>query len=132
VPELSRRAEGAPNTFVFEVRPSEEATHIVVFFVEQEGSALNTPSLTRIRNRRDLFPDGLLHLRTTGGNYAQQVVKSLTDADAVVDGKGNRRVIIEINDADNTTCRVWACTLTADGIPSALGGAWTVYMEATV
>jgi hypothetical protein len=103
-----------------------------VFFAEQEGSALNTPSLTRIRNRRDLFPDGLLHLRTTGGNYAQQVVKSLTNADVVADANGNRRVMIEINHADHTTLRVWACTLTADGIPSALGGAWTLHLAETV
>jgi hypothetical protein len=132
VPELRRRAEGATNTFAFEVRPSEDATHVVVFFAEQEGSALNTPSLTRIRNRRDLFPDGLLHLRTTGGNYAQQVVKSLTNADVVADANGNRRVMIEINHADHTTLRVWACTLTADGIPSALGGAWTLHLAETV
>lgn len=131
VPDLRMRS-GVPNTFVFEVRPSEDATHIVVFFAEQEGSLLDKPSLTRLRNRRDLFPDGLLHLRTAEGNYAQQVVKSLTDADVVVDGKGARRVMIEINDTGDITCRVWACTLTADGIPSALGGGWTVHLAATV
>src|SRR5690606_23168209 len=56
VPDLRARSGGSSNTFVFEVRPSEDATHIVVFFAEQEGGPFNKPSLTRIRNRRDLFP----------------------------------------------------------------------------
>src|SRR5690606_26059875 len=132
VPDHRASSGGSSNTLVCEVRPSEDATHIVVGFAEQVGRPLHKPSLTRILNRRDLFPDGLLHLRTAEGDYAQQVVKSLTDADVVVDGNGTRSVTIEFNDTGNTICQVWACTLTADGIPSALGGGWTVHLAATV
>jgi hypothetical protein len=133
VPELiGRSSAGSSNTLMLEVRPSDVATHVVVFYDDQPGMSLKSASLTRVRNRRDLFPHGILHLRTAENRYAKQVVKPLDEGDVVVDDRGNRKIVVQLPDLDVHVITTWACTLTSDGIPSAPGGAWTVHLPQTV
>jgi hypothetical protein len=51
----------------------------------------------------------------------------LSDPAVVTDADGTRHVKVEVPVADGGRTRLWLATLTADGIPSAVAGPYTLH-----
>ena len=87
-------------------------------------------SLLRIANRPDLYPDKLLRFRTPAGDFAQQFIKDLSESDVTEDEHGAKTVSFELDEDPGSSWRVWACTLTRDGIPCESAGPWRLLVPA--
>ncbi len=115
-----------------------EVTHVLAFSqpVSAAGGPVEAAELLRVPNRADLYPSpsdpsgsGLtgLWLRAPDGALLDpSLVKSLADADVTVGADGTRRLSLSLSGSPGGRVRVWSCTLTRDGIPSLLGGPWSI------
>ncbi|MGE0398273.1 MAG: hypothetical protein AB7T06_16335 [Kofleriaceae bacterium] len=76
--------------------------------------------LIRIPNRRDLYPDDGVRLRTTGGDVLSPIAVDV--AGAVPDGQGMITAQLVEAIGFGRTAQVWCTTMTRDGVPSAVSG----------
>ena len=122
---LPQRAAAQPNDPASRQRiriPSDpRLTHLLVFQNPVIDGPAGEARLLRVPNRADLAPGAAIRLRLTDGSLIEPRIEPLgplTDAEGW------------IKSADATGApgkvAIWACTLTADGIPSAPGGPWRV------
>jgi hypothetical protein len=129
VPELSPRKKNTPLGLIqFRIAPDENITHVVFFYAESTDTAAGPAprgSLLRIANRPDLYPDKLLRFRTPAGDFAQQFIKDLGESD-VIDEDGVKIVSFKPEEDPGSSWRIWACTLTRDGIPCEPAGPWSL------
>jgi hypothetical protein len=130
VPELLPRNKNTPPGLIqLSIAADENVTHVVVFYDEaltRTRGPLAKGSLLRISNRPDLYPDRLLHFRTPKGNFAQQFLKDLSDSDVAEAENGLKTVSFSLNEAQGSSWRIWACTLTRYGIASEPAGPWRI------
>lgn len=128
VPELIPRKKNTPPGLIqLRIAPDENITHVVFFYAEASSDAAGPPSrgsLLRIANRPDLYPDNLLRFRTPAGDFAQQFIKDLSESDVTEDEHGTKTVSFELEEDPGSSWRIWACTLTRDGIPCEPAGPW--------
>ena len=115
-----------------------ELTHVLAFSqpVSNGSGPVEAAELLRVPNRADLYPSpsdpsgsGLagLWLRAPDGAVLDpSLVKSLADADVTMGSDGTRRLSLTFSGSSGGRVRVWSCTLTRDGIPSLLGGPWSL------
>jgi hypothetical protein len=133
VPELiARKAGTALGSVPLRIARDESVTHAVVFYDEaSSGGSGPQPkgSLLRTTNRPDLYPEKLLRFRTPAGNFARSIVKDLGDPD-VTEEEGAMIVSIPLEENPGKAWRVWACTLTRDGIPCEPAGPWRILAPA--
>lgn len=126
VPELIPfNKNNPPGIFLVKVVADVDITHVVLFYATPGTSARGPAvpgSLLRIANRPDLYPDRILRFRTPEGDFARQIIQGLTDADIETDDNDVKTLTFTIEEDPGTTWRVWACTLTHDGIPSEVAG----------
>lgn len=124
----SNRTPGILQLFI----PNDEAvTHHLCFreeIVVDAGGPLPESALLRIANRPDLFPDRMIRLRTPSGGFIEPLVTDLSGPEVIEATDRHKIVEIAIEEAPGTTWRVWACSLTRDGIPSKLAGPWRIAM----
>lgn len=129
VPELvPRRKSTPPATIQVRIVPDASITHVLFFYATAGNGSIGPVSrgfLLRIANRPDLFPDRILRFRTPESEFAQQFVKDLTDSDITEDENGVKTVSFTI-DEDPGSWRIWACTLTRDGVACEPAGPWRV------
>jgi hypothetical protein len=114
-----------PGIIKVKVEADVDSTHVVLFYAPPGTSTRGpvTPgSLLRIANRPDLYPERILRFRTSEGDYAHQIIKNLNDADIETDDNDVKTVTFTLEEDPGTVWRVWACTLTKDGIPSDAAG----------
>jgi hypothetical protein len=128
VPELvPRKKSDPPGLIQMRIVPDENSTHVVIFYAEGSSQTAGPPtrgSLLRIANRPDLYPDKLLRFRTGEGAFAQQSIKDLADSDVTEDENGVKTVSFQLEEDPGSSWRIWACTLTRDGIPCEPAGPW--------
>lgn len=134
VPELIPRKKNTPPGLIqLRIAPDKNITHVVVFYAEAGNGAAGPPprgSLLRIANRPDLYPDKLLRFRTPAGDFAQQFIKDLSESDVTEDEHGAKTVSFELDEDPGSSWRIWACTLTSDGIPCESAGPWRLLVPA--
>jgi hypothetical protein len=125
-----RETGDAPETLRVQVGPDPSVSHLLTF--NQVVSNGNEPpgeaTVLRVPNRPDLYPNDGIRLRTVDGTLLAPTVKPLSDADVVVDADGFRHINLNFSAGPGERVRVWACTLTRDGVPSVLGGPWGLAM----
>jgi hypothetical protein len=128
VPEFIPREKNTPPGLIqLRIAPDENITHVVVFYAEASSGTAGPPSsgsLLRIANRPDLYPDKLLRFRTPAGDFARQFINDLSGSDVTEDEHGAKTVSFELEEAPGSSWRIWACTLTGDGIPCSPAGPW--------
>jgi hypothetical protein len=128
VPELVPREKSTPPGLIqLRIVPDENTTHVVIFYAEassRTAGPLSRGSLLRIANHPDLYPDKLLRFRTPEGEFAHQLIKDLMDNDVTEDENGIKTVSFQLEENPGSSWRIWACTLTRDGIPCEPAGAW--------
>jgi hypothetical protein len=110
-----------------------ELTHLLTFSQETAvgvngGGPVEDASILRTPNRPDLYPLNGLWLRAPDGSLLRPEVKALSDPDVTTDAEAMRRVTLDLPGDPGQRLRVWACTLTRDGIPSLPAGPWTLAM----
>jgi hypothetical protein len=113
------------------VPADDTVTHLLAFAQEtvpgaNGGRPVEEAALLRIPNRPDLYPAGGLWLRAPDGALLTPVVKALSDADVVTGVDGARQAALDFSADPGQRLRVWAYTLTRDGIPSLPAGPWTL------
>lgn len=120
----------APGTLRLRIAPEPELTHVLVFSqVASPGSGpVGEADLLRVPNAVDLYPNRGIRFRAPDGTLLVPQVKALTDADFTLDDEGFRRVSLSFSAGAGERVRIWACTLTRDGIASLLGGPWSLAM----
>ena len=106
-----------------------DLSHLLLFATTLPFSTpigdLSGAELLRTPNRRDLYPQNGIRLRTPGGALLPPVVKSLSDPDVGHDGAGNLTAAINIPATFGTWVVLWAFTLSKDGIPSRMAEPFT-------
>ena len=79
--------------------------------------------LIRSPNRRDLYPNGGLRLRTSNGSIlSPAVVKDLGDTDVVTEQDGTRVATLTMSASHGAWVTVWCYALTRDGFASFVCG----------
>lgn len=116
-----RVERGGPRA-VLRIAGGSEVTHVAVFSrpLESRSSARETAQILRVRSGR-AAPEDLARLRLRDGTLLTPSMKSLSDADVVVDGPFR---IVTIDVPAGQSVRLWACAVTRDGVMSPLGGPW--------
>jgi hypothetical protein len=117
------------------VRVDADATlsHLLLFHAPSVGPGpVASSEISRVPNRPDLLPTGGLWLRAPDGELLAPAAIALDGPDAVVDADGSREVTLTVPGGPGERTRVWLATLTADGIPSAVAGPYTVLEPAGV
>ncbi len=120
-----------PGTVQLRLPVDGDVGHILSFYEDvgtTNSDSRDEGALLRVDNSPNLYPDRIVKLRSPSGNIINATTKDLTDQDVIVDGDGDQIVLITINEAPGTEWRLWACSLTYDGIPSALSGPWRIAM----
>lgn len=120
-----------PGTLRLRIAPELELTHVLSFsqVVTKGSGPVGEAKLLRVPNRPDLYAKGKgILLQLPEGVLLKPQVKSLCDIDIILDNEGFRRMILKFSDGPGKRVRVWVCTLTRDGIPSLLGGPWSLVM----
>ena len=80
--------------------------------------------ILRVPNAHHLYPNHGILLKLPDGLLLTPHVKVLSDTDGTTDTEGFRHVLVTLSAEPGERIRVWACTLTRDGIPSLLAGPW--------
>ena len=129
-PDLLTFAPGDPPGRIRLRLPADAAlTHLLAFSQHVEpgdGRPVQQALILRTPNRPDLYPDGGIWLRTPDGALLAPRVKALADADVIVDTDGLSRLALDFTADAGQLLRVWACSLTRDGVPSVIAGPWTL------
>jgi hypothetical protein len=136
-PEKASAAAGDPSgTLRLRVIHDPEVTHLLSFS-QGASRALGPPEeaqVLRIPNSETLYSSGAgILLRAPDGSILTPTSKALTDADVTADPSAPetfRCVKLGISGAAGARVRVWACTLTLDGVPSVPAGPWAVELPA--
>ena len=122
-----------PGEMRFRTPAELDLTHLLCFYEQinpdQSEAFNNGGGLVRIANRPDLYPDRVVRLRSPEGAFATSILRPLDEPEQ---GQGlNDGIItdIKIEEQAGTRWRVWACSLTRDGVPSELAGPWQISME---
>ena len=125
-----QESSDAPGTLRLRIAPEPELTHLLAFsqVVTSDGGPVGEAEVLRVPNRPDLYPNNGIRLRAPDGTLLTPQVKALSDADVTMDADGFRRVTLSFSADPGERVRVWACTLTRDGIPSLPGGPWSLAM----
>lgn len=96
--------------------------HLLVFEYQPPANLRgDVVSLVRVPNRPDLYPSGAIRLRHADGTLTEP--RAVTLAFASSDPR-TAEAVTTIDGQPGATVAVWACSLTVDGIPSALAGPW--------
>ena len=134
--ELPAESGDAAGTLRLRIIHDPDVTHLVTFSQAAE-KALGPPEeaqVLRIPNAGTLYANGGgVLLRAPDGAVLTATAKSLSDADVITDQAdppGFLRVKLEITGSPGSRIRVWACTLTRDGVPSLPAGPWGAEMPA--
>ena len=69
-------------------------------------------------------------VKNTQLNFAQQFIKDLSESDVTEDEQGAKTVSFELDEDPGSSWRIWACTLTRDGIPCESAGPWRLLVPA--
>ena len=134
VPERDTFAAGdPPGRLRLRVVPDGALTHLLTFSQETESGGngsgpVEDAYILRTPNRSDLYPEHGLWLRAPDGALLAPQVKALDEADVTLGADDLRRVALDFAAAPGRRVRVWACSLTRDGIPSLPAGPWTLAM----
>jgi hypothetical protein len=122
--ELTADAAGAHLTVRAPGDPA--VTHVLLFTIVTPPGAAVSPAagaeLLRLPNRKDLYPAQGFRLRAPDGMLLAPRVKSLGDADVVVDASGCRTAVLTVAAAPRSWVQCWCFALSRDGIPSAMTG----------
>jgi hypothetical protein len=124
-------AGSAPASLGLRLANDSESPFILVFSQSPviRESAVEETDVMRVPNRPDLYRNGHgVLLRAPNGSLLNPLVKSLNDPDVLLDPEGFQNVVLTFPVAAGERVRVWACTMTRDGVPSLLGGPWSVAM----
>lgn len=129
-PERNLNIGDAPGIFNLRVAPDIELTHVLIFKTVIAGSSDSAGEavIMRIPNRPDLYPDRCVFLRLPNGSILTPQIKALSDSDVIIGDDGFRHITLNFNAGAGERIRIWTCTLTRDGIPSAIGGPWSLAM----
>ena len=131
VPELTPRKKNTPlGSIQLRIAADENITHVVFFYAETSNGSAGPAargSLLRVANRPDLYPDKLLRFRAPAGDFAHQFIKDLGESD-VIEEDGVKIVSFQLEEDPGSSWRIWACTLTRDGIPCEPAGPWSLLM----
>jgi hypothetical protein len=131
--KLSSESNDGVATISLLVAPEHELTHLLSFSQPVASRAVAGPlaeaELLRIPNAHNLYPDHGILLRAPDGTLLTPNVKALADDDVTIDENGFRHVAINFTANAGDRVRVWTCTLTRDGIPSVIGGPWSLAMH---
>jgi hypothetical protein len=105
--------------------PRDDRLQSVLIFeiVLTATTELDRAQIIRLPNRADLAPGGAVRLRTPDGSAATPKV---VDVQLAPD-PALMLATASLTPAPGGRSAVWACSLTADGIPSALAGPWVVH-----
>jgi hypothetical protein len=130
IPErIPLHGNAQPGTIRLRIAPDEAVMYLVIFYAPAV-SATKGPaaggSLLRIANRPDLYPDKILRFRSPQGDFAQQFVKDLNEPDIETDENGVKTVEFTLEEDEGSEWRLWACTLTHDGIACEPAGPWRI------
>lgn len=126
-PERSHLVSGdPPGTIRLRITPGKELTHVLIFSeAGTKASSIHVGAeLLRVSNAHHLYPNHGIRLKLSDGSLLSPYVKSLSDVDVTTDAEEFRHVQMTFNAEPGKRIRVWACTLTRDGIPSLLAGPW--------
>lgn len=125
-----------PGTIRIFVVPGDELTHLLVFkqTATESIGPLEEAHLLRILNAPGLStnrlpPDKTVLLRLPDESLLQPtIVKPLSDPDVIIDNNnGYRQINLNFGqEPAGSRIRIWACTFSRDGMPSLLGGPWSL------
>jgi hypothetical protein len=131
IPEkLPTNSSDPPGALTLKIAADPELTHVLTFsqMVQTQSVPVNEAELLRVPNRPDLYSKGHgIRIRAPNGALLIPQLKKLTDPDITLD-QGFNKVSLKFTAGSGERVRVWACSLTRDGIPSALGGPWSFAM----
>lgn len=124
-PRRGPRADGdVPEMLRMTVTKDPRLEHLLVFeYQPTPGAAADVVSLVRVPNRPDLYPAGAVRLRH--GDGALTTARAASLAPSPVDGRVLEATTM-LERRPGATVAVWACSVTVDGIPSALAGPWFI------
>jgi hypothetical protein len=124
-----REPADPPELLRLRVAPDPTVTHVLTFHqVTPNGTPPGGEAvITRVPNLPGVYPAGI-GARTANGTLLTPEAKALADADVEVDADGFRTVRVPVSAGPSERVLVWACSLTRDGVPSALAGPFGVVM----
>ena len=111
-----------PGRIRLHVAPEADIGSIVTFVDTAPTTAADPAAIIRVPNRTDLLVADSIRLRTDAGALLAPRESPLPPPDA----DGWRTVIVTEPGNDGDVKRLWAATLSVDGVPSALAGPWTL------
>ena len=111
-----------PGRIRLHVAPESDIGSVVTFVDAAPPTAADAAAIIRVPNRSDLPVADSIRLRTDGGAVLAPREAQLPPPDA----DGWRTVIVTETGNDGDVKRLWAATLSIDGVPSALAGPWTL------
>jgi hypothetical protein len=122
----------APGTLRLRIAPEPELTCVLAFsqVSPNDGGPVRGADLLRVPNAPDLYPNRGIRLRAPDGTILVPQIKLLADPDVTTDAAGFRHLSLSFSGGAGQRVRVWACTLTRDGISSLLGGPWSLALPA--
>ncbi len=129
--KLPGHSDDPPGSLRLRVAADLELTHVLTFsqLAQPKYGPAGAAALLRVPNRPDLYPKGDgIRLRAPDGTLLTPQVKKLDEPDVTLDPEGLRNLPLTFAAGPGDRIRIWACTLTRDGIPSLLGGPWSVAM----
>jgi hypothetical protein len=130
-PVLVRRVPTDPPELMrLRVGPDPFVMHLLTFHQVMPNGArpAGEGTIVRIPNLADPNPAAGIRLRAPDGTLLPPQVKSLADADVIVDADGFRDVQLTFTAAPSERVQVWACAVSRDGVPSLTGGPWGLAM----
>jgi hypothetical protein len=130
-PVLVRRLPTDPPELLrLRVGPDPFVMHLLTFRqVMSNGTRpAGEGTIVRIPNLADTNPAAGIRLRAPNGALLLPQVKSLADADVIVDADGFRNVQLTFSAGPSERVQVWACAASRDGVPSLTGGPWGLAM----
>ena len=110
-----------PGRIRLHVAPESDIGSIVTF-VDAAPTTADAAAIIRVPNRTDLPLADSVRLRTDAGAVLAPRESPLPPPDA----DGWRTVIVTEPGNDGDVKRLWAATMSRDGVPSALAGPWTL------
>jgi hypothetical protein len=119
---LPAAAGDPPGRIRLHVAPEADIGSVLTFVDGAPTGAADSAAIIRVPNRTDLPIADSIRLRTDAG----AVLAPRESALPPPDNDGWRSVVVTEPGNDGDVKRVWAATLSIDGVPSAIAGPWTL------
>jgi len=129
IPELIETQSNDSQALIkLKIPPDPNLSHLLLFneVASKDDVYPSEAKILRVPNAPELYPNHGIRLSLPGRSLLAPQSKSLHDADVSTDSKGFHTIVTTFSGSPGERIRVWACTITRDGIPSLLGGPWNL------